>query len=870
MQYVEQTVDHMTLTEPWQVQSHALVASYALPPHASLSCPPYSICFGATKITPNTRYTFVVLKGGLGNRGSRLVCHSEVVTSRKTQAGKTEGPVRKERQLQGADVVGLDIIPGAGDLPFSIIVQYSDGTVDFVSHDLAQVQEDDTFRAVECSVEYTACVDADTARKGLLKGREDVAQVLARGSAPAMKGCLLCRVTRSEQDRYFQLYAVQDPGQHTNKTSNTAIRLLISYMLPSKRRLGMSVPNFDLHSRSGMLYQLQDQQLSVYDLTGTTPRLALEIGTQSSPVSSFSRLSASRIMAVSYDAATILESAYGSVSASISLLAPARVESRGAKRKREQSADEPRPVSLITSFGDIGLVVGLSGEELLAFQLDSSLEASKRSRTPKTLLVDVLGRAASRESYGLARNENQAKKWTEWTAAVDALVAADDVAALESFVAQDAQLGRQRKPKKSGEHGRTTANGMFDGDVQLYEDLWPLPEPLDPDRLDRRKVLYILAVVFDCGQTRDCSLEIQIRSTKLLEWLALAGALNVSSMRHAFARQSGKGARLKSGDVMKALARMDDDFQLIHDLLLLPVHWDVAEVTEALRIVVRSFDTPVENDMLALPAREQPSSDIKSPSNEIESDPDVESETEAAQQELDRAFTALSAGLENRSDALRVILGRLNTYPHKTIVSTMRSMMEQSELVFFIHMLRMELADGGWTSRYIDADAEVEDERLLSSTVGAEECRHNDRAMQIIGDLLNCAVDAIGVTGWLVGQSGAEIGAEEIITSLKAEVGAGLEGCHEASNVSVLLGEMERCAAQAREAQAQDANSLQKFEHIDENEMVSGKTLLPLGPRSGPLASTRKQNSGQKKSRMEVGREKSRAVGKYSFERIRI
>ncbi|KAK4964848.1 hypothetical protein LTR28_003616, partial [Elasticomyces elasticus] len=84
--------------------------------------------------------------------------------------------------------------------------------------------------------------------------------------------------------------------------------------------------------------------------------------------------------------------------------------------------------------------------------------------------------------------------------------------------------------------------------------------------------------------------------------------------------------------------------------------------------------------------------------------------------------------LEVRGQALHLVLTKLNAHPPGEIVKAFRDLLSQQELVFFIHLLRIELADGGWTSRYIDAD-------IKRTDMGSPA----DQAISIISNLLNCA-----------------------------------------------------------------------------------------------------------------------------------
>ena len=248
---------------------------------------------------------------------------------------------------------------------------------------------------------------------------------------------------------------------------------------------------------------------------------------------------------------------------------------------------------------------------------------------------------------------------------------------------------------------------------------------------------------------------------------------------------------------------------------------------------------------------------------------DPQLELESAEHELDYAINALDTGLEVRSETLQAIFVRLHEFSHALVTATMRNMMSHRELVFFIHILRMELADAGWTSRYVDVpefQSGEESMGMVNTIGGLEEKGPNNQAIQAIADLLNCVVDAIGISGWLVGLGSAGQGVQELLSSLRAEVGAGLEGCFEANTLQTYLQDIERYVSSSEQTQLEAG----KFSAGDSGVVGTGEALLPVGGRAAPPVVGGRKGHGAKKSKIARAQEKSRSVGKYSFERIRI
>lgn len=771
-------------------------------------------------------------------------------------------PEKKECKLPDGEIVGLDVIPSASDGPSSIIAAYRNGMIACVGHDLADVHLEGQPRGGatdEHEVEYATILSPEIAKKGILKNRQDITALLNQPETPHT---LICRLVRSSEERSLELYTFRDPYDAPIRSMQPGMQLIASYAIPSTRKSLKSKATYDLHGPSGTLYQHIGNKLSVVNLTGSIPSVVKTLGGKMAPVTSFARISTSSILTISKDIATLQETKYGSIQASASLISSSGSTAHGQKRKREDDEAQTTTFTALSYFSDLGMVVGLSGRELLALQLDDTARTNTRAKTHSTILSDVVNKGSQKESRNVDEIE---KRWNEWTRKVDALVEADDIEGLERLVANDKRLGRQRKHTKTSRSGNPDA--QVNGDAVAYDELWPLPETFDPDSVDRRKVLYILSKVFSRKKGGDGGLEIAVFSLKLLEWLALTGFLTASYIRKAiepYDLRSNVAARsIRPGDIILAIRETDDDFQMILDLLSLPVRWEVQEVVQALRLLVQSFETDLEEEpQLALPAPPVPNGDVNmTEGEEVESQ--VELESKVAENELEYAMTALTTGLEIRSDVLRVIIDHLHAFPQRQVTQTMQEIMSSKELIFFIHVLRIELANGGWTSKYVDAPAEdePEDEGMVNRIGGAEETTGpSNQAIRVIGDLLTCAVDAIGMSGWLVGLSSDSYGTDELLDSLRAEVSAGLEGCYEALTIGTLLRELGMAAASAKSAP------------IDGEAVVGGdgEAVLPFGGRKEPPVLAGRNGKVKNLSERARAKEKSSRVGKYSFERIRI
>lgn len=309
---------------------------------------------------------------------------------------------------------------------------------------------------------------------------------------------------------------------------------------------------------------------------------------------------------------------------------------------------------------------------------------------------------------------------------------------------------------------------------------------------------------------------------------------------------------------MKAIHYIDEDFEFAQELLNLPTYLEAEEVVQVLQLLIQSMQVTVEEEQgLALPAPPQTNGTVESTNEEIESRLALESQ--AAERELDHAWKALTTGLEVRSSTIQVVFARLHSFNPNEVTALLRSTLSHEELIFLIHILRIELTDVGWLSRYIEDDQQQQEASGLMSTMAinqVEESGPSDEAILAIADLLTCAVDALGTNGWLLRQSIGPAGTDQIVDSLRSEVSTGLEGCMEAEFLQSYLNQMERYGSLAEKAGGSKAAKT-----IGDDDINLEQAMLPLGTVSKPLL---------KKSRKDLKEEQSRAVGKYSFERIRI
>jgi hypothetical protein len=745
--------------------------------------------------------------------------------------------VKTEVKLQEAPFA-LEALPptSEGAVPSTqLLVSYTNGIVDCITPDGTRLDwKYSGDGSSKPQIEHATIVDFDTAKKGILKERQDLATAVSASISGT--SLLFMRVARTKKQAILQIFKIRNASLQQAGSTVSGLDFLEAIPLPDSAAINSELnASWELHAATGQISQLSEGRLTVYDLTTLTPRIQSKLGNSSEPITSCTRTSSSSILAISAGVARLYESRFGSIQASVTLGASLTTES-SKKRKRENGAESGSGVRVVSSFSDVGLVAAIDGTQLVSFQLTADMRDSKRGRATGSSLIDAIGKAST---TGTQDNEKVDAKWEEWKSKVDKLADASDVAALEEFLAKDLALTASSQ----------SADAEVDDDVfQMSTDSY------DPTNVDREKALHLLSKIFARDGVSQI-LRLALRSPIAIQWLALAGLLSAEYVSKALQQP------VTPGELARALGTADDSFELLHDVLDLPVFFQTEEVVEALKILIESLDTPSSDiSQLALPPPAPTDADIEM---EIgDADPSLEVETLAAEKELHHALSALQNGLEVRSESLRLIFARLRSFPAKTVKDVLRKRLSQKELVFFIQVLRIELAEGGWTSRYIDVGndeyanrIEATDKQPGGSTDQIK--GPSDQAIRHIGQLLTCAIDAISTSGWLVGLSGNVDITQEILDSVRAEVSASLEGCLEAKTLERFLAELEKYADDAEKAGLTTGP-------IDDLEAAA----LPLGGRvEGPKRSSK---DGKNKTRLEIAREKDLRVGKYSIDRIRI
>jgi hypothetical protein len=852
------------------VRNPRLVTSYALPPQTRLLCAPCSIYRKITGRKAAQRVTYAVLGHTTGKK-TEVICFTEDTIADSTDLSADQ-QVKTSYQLPttASTVFAINALASHSDnetlgLALDIAVTYIDGSVECIAGDLQQKRWDaDAARAIAMTesdaaptsvkVEYATVTDVTSARKGLLKSREDalalVGGAVSLDNSSDLNVPLLALVTVDDQNtRRFNLFSLPSRSKDMITSAHQGLRYLFSYELPATPSSDKAT--FSLQSSAGKLHQLLSGIITTYDLSGTVPRLLSVLTPHTHAHQSFVRISAALVLAAESTSCAIYDTKYSSLQAALSLESDP-LESAGDKRKRTDGATEGS-LDFVTFFSDLGLAVAISGNALVGLQINLSATAYKKSKANTSLLINSLGKGAKKALVAAPNSEESSQEWESWKETVDSLVDSD-VAALERFLA--AELEVSSTPKHQAQDAEE-----LDGEDNR---MWPVRDSrFLVQKTERRKAVYLLSKMFAWNETTNevqSSISMNFFAANIFRWLAVTGYMSATAVERAL-RETGAiqstAQRVRPGDIMRAVNELDPEMHVMHEWLSWPVYLEIEEIIVALASLVKSLQGPSPAAVAKLIT-----SKSEETGNELETT--IQAETDAAEADLEFALSALDTGLSVRSASFRTVFTRLHSFPSRSIVERLRTHLAPREVVFFIQILRIELADGGWTSKYTEDEIASRPEDAGSPS---------DHSIAIISNLLNCAIDAIGTSGWLVGLSGdPDLQTDNMLETLVAETSAALETCIEACSFGVFLNDFERFSNTIRASQKQ--TTIKKVDPIKtpgfEETPLAVDPILPLGYKAqGPADKMRMTSTGQvEKSRGLRGKELSMRVGKYSLDRI--
>ncbi|RDW94784.1 hypothetical protein BP5796_00547 [Coleophoma crateriformis] len=866
----------------YDIPSSRLITSYAVPPQSTFTCAPCSTRIRISK-TVAERRTYVATK----TPQSCVTLFRDVSPRSGTS---TSSAVNCKLDQPAADIVYLGTVTTTrtSDATAStdLLVIKEDGEIlcldgetlekKWVSPATALYLDRESESPRDAKVEFAHLTNAFTASQGILKGRQDVMatfseEVTQDGFNPDIL-VLVTSAALAEDTSSATLQIFTLPRRLTSSSLKQSVDCLLTAKLTEGRASAATKRSYALHASTGTLQELSGNKLSSYDLSQTLPKVQSVMSIPSA--TSFLRISNASTMIATHSTVGVYNPKFDSVLATVSL--DSMDTKAGSKRRRvsDPSDDSSKPdYNLVAYFPRTGTTVGIYGKELVAVQIDSHHD--DKSAT-SGLLIDSLGRAI--------RQKRKGSEWTEKTLRLDGLTTfgsylpgsigggdpslSEDFAATDKFVSErdvegfEGVMVSKLGLNTSNVSAKTTVKGSV-GSAKTF--------------VDRRWVSYAIKKIFSWSKdgTESYQLSIEFYPPKTFAWLLETGNLTVANIEVALRDEvrASPEQHIPHGQLVRAIVEVDPELELL--LALLDSNYMCAEdLLHAIRRLMESLEL-IGNASTAQNV-------LTNDEGQALTDGNVEDELEQleaeAEEDLRLAEYQLGPGSGVRAQALSVALAKLYAAPSTTIVQALQTTLTGQEVVSLIYLLRFELARGSWTSRYLDVgllDSPDEEAEVLNSTI------------LLITSLLNNCIDAIGAGGWLAGDArlinGDFYESEDLIRSLKLEVSAALEGIEEASYLKGLMSEFIRYGDAVQKALPKAAKSNGEEDNYAGKKRKIAPVIVPLSEQNVPvlplglkveqqISRLRVAAGGevQRRTARDIGRLKSKKVGKYSLERITI
>ena len=703
---------------------------------------------------------------------------------------------------------------------------------------------------------YAASLSMDQARKSLLAQSGDIPNSGSPASDDLRSSLLFTISTTSPLEERSRIPSINVKVCSVSASADTSdlphsqthIKDLLSYHLPVPHSLQGKESRFSLHPSSGTLYQETPVSIGIFHLNDTSARLTHVLPCSNGQLHSSLRLSSNLILTLKGTTLSLLDLPYCSLRAATDLsTVRAKPFSTPAKSRRQDRPVYQTPRLLVYSVKCKVALIYFNSNIVAIPVLEKAVQHTSRKRKRPGLLLDSLGhgitiQGSQRSDRG--RNIQSGRVKHDLGLAVSEgklqdLIKKGNVSAVDDCIMSEVEsMGRRQFLASPHRVSFILSNILH-------------PQASTTTSDDGRAAFTNLTIT--CWPTRTVGL--------LLEE-ALFTLDRVESALRRFGHIS-LTTKLDPVALIDALVKWDGSLALLQTILESSSPLSPLELARALvaSSQINQYSAPQEARLLT---------NTEDPGSE-------HGDTEMALVTTDPTTNNLASSAEHPDNHVRkqsimdLALQRCSTVPSSPLTKAFKRTSTKPQLRHLVDHLRITVAQHGWLTPY---DFSFDD---LS-----KEPAPNDQLV-VIAHLLNSILDALGPAGWMLApRYGNETIADpaDTLSYMQAEVSAALEGIEEAMYLKGVLGEMLLCGKEAlkpppppKRALANDkANSkLQGLVKPTIVQLEKEDPVLPLGLKlTPPIATTRVGAGGEviKRSARDIGRLKSRMVGKYSFERI--
>ncbi|KAL9096916.1 MAG: hypothetical protein Q9165_000880 [Trypethelium subeluteriae] len=884
------------------LQTPRLLASYAVPPHSRFLTPPRSIVQRRDAKQPLKRFTYAAVQHDV------LQPKVEVVAFVEEEHHEGPNAVNRLRefrhQLDDPSIHSIEVIAdtrlsNAHDVAHSVLLVYKNGKVQCFSADLQTIRWTASIAAIDrqgnvsapklyWQVDMALLTDARTASTGILRDRSDI--LSATGPSDARLGSpeaipllfILARVGRRKArcgSPALHVFAMNsraiDSSIALNSTGPITLTPLTSWKIPNQGRPDLeqsTSPEYRFDASSAYLFE-RTETLTIYDMTGSVPRAIPPLRTLQPP-RDLIPVSPSLWMIASDKSCALYDIKFSSVHRSFNCELETYPGHEIQKQKATASRNLNHSPTFICHFPDSDLTVALQEHTLIGLQVNPNTTQLKRKRT-STRLIDSIQKGVGLEISHLPYSKRTdlhpliiptsgnahaiEDTWRDRIEELNTCVDANNVDRFEELLLETGHPPSSKGNSRAQEHDfhnppvNGYANDLSKSDASLaHADAANSLQNMSKSRanplifgvIDSQRAKYALSKIFSLvtpdgtglsHQYLRSSLRIKFFPSNVFWRAVVSGHMTIRTLEQNFLDNDVSlqmSRQLGVSDVVMAIFNFDPTGRLLYTYLSLPVHLDILVVLEAIRALI--FSTKGQ-ELLTLPeAQHNEESGEKSSSAQCNS-----IKNEAPENKV--------------KEALAIAISRLSSFPSTRITQAIHATMTIQEVKAIIITLRQQLFGGGWLTHYIDQQLEDPEHQTSAKT-----------SLIVIAQLLNCAIDAVGLSGWLVTHDVQESN-KNLLSELRTEASMALESIHEMQSLRDILTEFSKTGPSSTASAQLTRYNKHAFTAPPSPELLLGrkedKEVPDLRVRAGGRVKQR--------SKREIAYELRKRVGEYTIEKIR-
>ena len=770
------------------------------------------------------------------------------------------GPALRDRE---SPVALLDVVPGIKEK--QVVAVQRSGILTTFSEDLQTTHVETLLSShhKEGLVVLAAQILTLTeAQKTILKRRPDVVSTAVPDGVYLAVAYGLSGQGGSINNLWYGVWTLDSAAGNLTSREKSSEPLFEHELSPGKyQSKSLNNRSCSFVSRASNLFVRSEQTLMSYDLTGMVPSLSSTLHTGLSGSYELMAISPAFAICSSQDTLRLYDLKYQAAQTQ-------RVTKQAnLKRKRHKAADNGGgPIEFVAYYPESSRIIGIRGNQLLA--IDLAMVASKRMLETGSTLLHNIGRGIVKGGTALEQSEKQpllqyadstvdSESTTDWESLrkrLDQFAEADDVVGFESAFITHVQKAMPVTTTDASSDNLTAALAVF------------------PDF----KVNYILSRIFRMTHSSDpeaggqsistMRLKVQLRSIELISWISRLGLLSGGRVETAIANSARDiGGTIPSHAVTQALLDTDPSYALLTGCLTNGFSPYVEEQAAVVQLLIQRALDSSEKPIVAEPGFQRAGTmDVELPINAVASQARRSPPSSSEEHQLPRSLQG----------ALIAALDRFGTHAGSTILTKLKALFSQTEVLALIQFLRQQLFQAGHT-------------RIFHAAAAIESAPRSVRLDAAIKILSGC-VDAIGPLGFF-GALDNEDFLGNIIPELVAEVANTKQSLDDVSELQGILREALRYQESIQRQRAAGARIPGHMaggvpqqrpgaivtvytEAIEGEEDLQPGSALPLSLKVDGVVNPVKMRKGGGQVKQRTLRQKKmlerRNKGQYSFERL--